>query len=88
MNTSQTTPPRQGSVTLGGHPWLARMLDKARLDAAATIDAFDLVYPCPMDKQLLSKLNVSAETFQRIAVANTTDDAVLQALAKEGVALA
>lgn len=79
--------PRQGSVSLGGHPWLARMLDKARLDAQGTIGELDLVYPCPMDQRLLQQLGIAATTFQAIATTHTTDEEVLQALADAGVAL-
>jgi hypothetical protein len=79
--------PRDGGETLGGHPWLARMLDKARLDAAGEIDAYDLEFPCPMDQRCLSKLGIDATTFQAIAVEHKTDDAVLTALATHGVAV-
>jgi len=60
------------------------MLDKARLDAQGTIDELDLVFPCPMDRSLLGKLGMAPEDFQRIAVENTTDEAVLAALSKAG----
>jgi hypothetical protein len=83
-----TTFPREGSVTLGGHPWLARMLDKARLDAAGEIEPYDLEYPCPMDQRCLSKLGIDAKTFQSIAVDHKTDAEVLTALAAQGVAIA
>jgi hypothetical protein len=80
--------PREGNVVLGGHPWLARMLDKARLDAAGEIAQYDLDYNCPMDKSCLSKLGLDAKTFQQLAVENKTDADVLAALAKLGVAVA
>ena len=79
--------PREGSVMLGGHPWLARMLDKARLDAAGEIEPFDLEYPCPMDQSCLKKLGIDAKTFQQIATENKTDADVLAALAQHGVAV-
>jgi len=78
--TAAMTEPRAGSVVLGGHAWLARMIDKARLEAAGIIDDFDLEYPCPMDQQLLKKLHMDGKTFQAIAVNNPADADILQAL--------
>ena len=43
--------PRDGSLALGGIPWLARMIDKARAKADGTIG--DYIYPCPKDQELL-----------------------------------
>jgi hypothetical protein len=82
MNPKQ---PRSGDIALGGIPWLARMIDKARLDAAGTIDEYDLVYPCPMDRSLLRKLNIEAPDFQQIAVSAQTDDEILAALESRGI---
>jgi hypothetical protein len=79
--------PREGHVELGGHSWLARMLDKARLSAAGEIEAHDLDYPCPMDQRCLAKLGIDAETFSHIAATCKTDAEVLQALADKGVAV-
>ncbi len=81
--TTTVTPPREGHEQINNTPWLARMLDKARLQAAGTIDQFDLDYPCPMDQQLLGKLGLDSATFQKIAVENTTDDAVVAAMKAE-----
>jgi hypothetical protein len=78
------TEPRSGDVTVGGVPWLARMIDKARLDAEGTIDQFDLEYPCPMDQSCLSRLGVDAEVFQQIAVTASSDDQVLKQLRDVG----
>lgn len=82
-----TKQPRDGSVMVGGHPWMGRMIDKARLDAAGEIEAFDLVYPCPMDRQLLGRLGVDAPMFQRIATQNETDEAIVKALQEAGAAV-
>ncbi len=76
--------PRSGNLTVGGIPWLARMIDKARLEAAGQIDAYDLEYPCPMDRACLAKLGVDAETFQKIAVAAGSDEQVLAGLREQG----
>lgn len=76
--------PRDGSITLGGIPWLARMIDKARLEAAGEIEPFDLEYPCPMDQGVLRQLGIDAKTFQNIAVRNASDDAILIELKASG----
>ncbi len=76
--------PRTGDITIGGYPWMARMIDKARLEKAGEIDEFDLDYPCPMDQSLLKKLSIDSRTFQAIAVANESDDAILSALKEAG----
>lgn len=77
--------PRGGDVVIGGFPWLARMIDKARLEAAGEIDVYDLDYPCPMDQRLLSQLNLDGKTFQQIAVNAKSDDEIVGELKKRGV---
>ena len=79
--------PRSGSVALGGIPWLARMIDKARLEAAGEIEPFDLEYPCPMDQQLLAQLGLDGKTFQQIAVKAQSDDEILSALKAHGASI-
>lgn len=79
---TQPTEPREGSLVLGGLPWLARMIDKARLEAAGQIDVYDLEYPCPMDQRLLAQLGISGDDFQTIATSCTSDEAILAELAK------
>ncbi len=74
--------PREGYVTVAGIPWLARMIDKARLEAAGVIDELDLEYPCPMDQQLLQKLGISGKAFQEIATQNQSDQAIVDELKK------
>jgi hypothetical protein len=80
-----TTEPRSGNIEVGGLSWLGRMIDKARLDAAGEIDAFDLEYPCPMDRNLLREMGVDADKFQEIAVGATTDEQIILALKNLGV---
>jgi len=63
--------PRDGKLALGGIPWLARMIDKARAKADGTIG--DYIYPCPKDLQLLEQLGLSADEFIEI-VLNSQDD--------------
>jgi hypothetical protein len=85
---AQVTEPRSGGVTLGGIPWLARMIDKARLEAAGQIEQFDLEYPCPRDQSLLHQLGIDGKTFQQIAVSAQSDDEILSELKKRGVPVA
>ena len=84
-HASSSSEPRHGSEVLAGQVWLPRMIDKARLDAAGTIEQFDLEYPCPLDRQLLSRLGVDSVTFQTIAVENTSDEAIVAQLRDKGV---
>lgn len=75
VNTTQH--PREGSETVGGISWLARMIDKARLEANGNIDAYDLDYPCPMDQRLLEQMNIDSKTFQDIVVNSGSDNEIL-----------
>ncbi|MBY0402579.1 MAG: DUF5069 domain-containing protein [Cyanobacteria bacterium] len=79
--------PRDGSISIGGIPWLARMIDKSRLEAAGQIDTFDLDYPCPMDQRLLSQLGINSKVFQTITTTHKSDAEILEALKKEGASL-
>jgi hypothetical protein len=79
--------PRSGNVQVGGIPWLARMIDKARLEAKGEIEQYDLEYPCPMDQGLLRQLNVDPQVFQNIAVSASTDEQVLFELQRVGANL-
>lgn len=74
------TAPREGSTVLGGMTWLARMIDKARLEASGEIKQYDLDYPCPMDQRLLAQLGLDGKTFQQIVLNSADDDGILQAL--------
>ncbi len=71
--------PRDGSLALGGIPWLARMIDKARAKADGTIG--DYIYPCPKDQELLKKLGLTADQFSAI-VAESRDDQEIVAKVK------
>jgi hypothetical protein len=79
--------PRDGSVSIAGIPWMARMIDKARLEAAGEIEQFDLDYPCPMDRRLLNQLGIDGKTFQQIAVENQDDAVIVEKLKAQGVAI-
>lgn len=82
---AEVSKPRDGSVALGGIPWLARMADKARLEAEGTIDEYDLEYPCPMDQSLLGQLGLTGHDFQQMAVSAQNDDELLKKLSEKGV---
>lgn len=84
---TQQQAPREGHVSVAGIPWMARMIDKARLDAAGTIDEYDLEYPCPMDRRLLNQLNIDGNTFQQIATQAQTDEQIIEALRAKGAVL-
>lgn len=79
--------PRNGNLLVGGVPWLGRMIDKARLEAAGEIDQYDLEYPCPMDQSLLRQLGVDAQSFQHIAVSSGSDEQILSELKRVGASL-
>ncbi len=72
--------PRAGSVQVAGVAWLARMIDKARLDAQGEIEQYDLEYPCPMDRGLLRELGLSGEEFQQIVMSSENDEEIVAAL--------
>jgi hypothetical protein len=70
--------PRAGETILGGYPWLARAIDKARAYNAGTLG--DYIYPCPIDKELLAELNVTGEELAEIVEQTNSDDEVLDEL--------
>lgn len=70
--------PRPGDQLMGGYPWLARLIDKARAYNAGTLG--DYIYPCPIDKELLGELNYSGEEFAEIVDQNKTDEDILEHL--------
>lgn len=79
---NQGKQPREGFVQVAGIPWLARMIDKARLEATGDIEQFDLDYPCPMDRGLLQQLGLSGKEFQQIVMSHETDDGIVAELKK------
>jgi Domain of unknown function (DUF5069) len=81
--TTQITP-RSGSEVIFDTPWLARMIDKARLSAMGIIDEYDLDYPCPMDQRLLAQLKLDGETFRDIVMSEKVDDAIVAKLREQG----
>lgn len=63
--------PRSGRELLGGYVHLARMIDKARAREAGVNGAY--IYPCPLDKALLSFIEVSEQDFAYAAKSRTDD---------------
>lgn len=73
--------------TLGGYPWLPRMIDKARAaDAGALGDYFR--YPCPIDTECLARLGLSADLFAEIARRSLSGQRLLEGLREAGARLA
>lgn len=67
--------PRDGKEAIGGIPWLARMIDKARATANGTAE--DYIYPCPLDQKLLDQLDLTAEQFSEIVLENADDQGII-----------
>ncbi len=67
--------PRDGNLTLGGIPWMARMVDKARAELEGNLG--DYIFPCPRDKRLLARLGLTADEFRHIVAKSPDDEAVL-----------
>ena len=75
MTTQPTL--REGSTVIFDTPWLARMIDKARLSGLGIIDDYDVNYPCPMDQRLLAQLELASEVFKGIVMSQETDEAIV-----------
>ena len=73
--------PRSSRDLLGGYIHLARMIDKARAREAG-INGF-YIYPCPLDKALLSFLEVTEQDFA-YAAKSQSDALILEWLAVHG----
>lgn len=67
--------PRSPKEELGSYVHLARMIDKARAQAAGTLG--DYLYPCPLDQRLLEFLGVISEDFLD-AIRDRDDTEVLE----------
>ena len=67
--------PRSSRDLLGGFVHLARMIDKARAREAGINGAY--IYPCPLDKALMSFLEVTEQDFAH-AAKTRTDDLILE----------
>lgn len=79
----RTCRPRPMEATLGGYPWLPRMIDKARAARAGTLGPY--VHPCPIDRTCLALLGLDAHEFGDVVERQRSDDAVLAALQDRGI---
>lgn len=70
--------PRPGELVLGGYAWLARAIDKARAYNEGLLG--DYIFPCPIDKELLSELNLTGEEFAEMVEQAKDDEQVLERL--------
>ena len=52
--------------TLGVYPWLPRMIDKARASGVDALGGY-FKYPCPIDREALVHLGITAEGFAKVA---------------------
>ena len=67
--------PRRGREALGDFLWLARVFDKARAKTNRTHDGY--IYPCPMDRAVMSRWGVSPSEFSAAIGEHSTDDQIL-----------
>jgi len=75
--------PRRWSATVDGICWLPRMVDKARMYASGTLGNY-LMGHSPVDRELLSRLEIKTDEFVKLANAMPSDLAVLDALRRRG----
>ena len=73
--------PRSPREILGGYVHLARMIDKARAREAGINGPY--MYPCPLDKTLLTFLEVAEQDFA-YAAKSRSDELILEWLAVHG----
>ena len=69
---------RPMDATLGGYPWLPRMIDKARARQAGTLGT--MVHPCPVDRMCLARLRIGFLEFTELIRATDSDEEVLAGL--------
>jgi hypothetical protein len=67
--------PRRGREPMEGFLWLARVIDKARAEAAGTIH--DYIYPCPMDRGVFERWGITPDEFTAAIRRHPTDDGIL-----------
>lgn len=71
-------------ATLGGYPWLPRMIDKARAARAGTLGSY--VHPCPVDRTCLASMWLDFDAFSAVIARTRTDAEVLGELRPLGIA--
>jgi hypothetical protein len=67
----------------GGIAWLGRMADKACLAKEKSLPG-DLMYPCPNDQKVLTRLGVDGVQFQSMASEAKNEDELVQVLKDKG----
>lgn len=72
--------------TLGGYPWLPRMIDKARASHAGMLGEY-YRFPCPIDQQCLDLLVVTPATWLDMVASAETPERVLANLHDRGAKL-
>ncbi|MDO8588152.1 MAG: DUF5069 domain-containing protein [Armatimonadota bacterium] len=70
--------PRAGEQMLAGYPWLPRMIDKCRAYTEGSLG--DYIFPCPIDMQVLTELDVTEDEFEAAVRGTETDVEVLERL--------
>ena len=64
--------------TLGGYPWLPRMIDKGRAAQAGTLGS--MVHPCPVDRMCLARMRLDFDKFTAVIRSTRSDEEVLAGL--------
>ncbi|QEC49018.1 DUF5069 domain-containing protein [Baekduia soli] len=59
---------RPMDATLGGYPWLPRLIDKSRAARAGRLGG--VVHPCPVDRRCLGLLGIDVQTFGDLVAAH------------------
>ena len=73
-------PPRRWNVEIDGIAWLPRLIDKTRAALAGTLGTY-LYGQSPIDRQLLTSLQIRYRDFSEIVRSAASDQAVVEALA-------
>jgi hypothetical protein len=69
--------PRSPNEELGGLPWLARMIDKARAHNAGKGGEY-VAFPCGGDQRFLGVLGIEPEAFRQQAITVADDAKILE----------
>lgn len=77
--------PRPMDASVGGYPWVPRMIDKARAASAGTLGAY-YRFPCPIDAVCLARLGITAADFLDIATVDRSDEEIVERLHRIGAA--
>ncbi|MEB3197438.1 MAG: DUF5069 domain-containing protein [Candidatus Sericytochromatia bacterium] len=67
--------PRSPYETLGGIPWLARLIDKVRAAQAGQLGEY-MAYPCGGDRHFLATAGVEPEALKAVIESGQSDEAI------------